>query len=675
MSKIARMMQQATAGAGGAGLDVDEVFSTFIYNGTGGNATITNGIDLSGEGGLVITKRRTNSYNWGWFDTVRGVNKALHSNDQDPEETLSNNGVTAFNSNGFSIGDQAIVNSYSSSDEIASWTFRKAPSFFDIQTYTGDGSYMYVSHNLGSTPGMIIVKSRDSQSDGDATSWHVWHRSAGTKRLYLNDDTYNAGGHRIDAIGSSSFRVGGEINNNGKDYVAYIFAHNNNDGGFGPSSDQDIIKCGSYTGNDSDSTRIDVNLGFEPQFLLIKNAASIDRNWTIVDSIRGLKYGYVGSGARTTDRSLAPNLQSNEETCSTSTVVTRVDPTPTGFAIRGKSGTCNELGNHIYVAIRRGSLVTPTDATKVFSSTAYSGNGTAGRVISSNTVPVVDLAIVQPRAAAGDNNSVVDRIRGNNLLFNTQNPHPELTNNTNSISGIDLMSGIEVGTDTRTNWSSGTYIAWFWKRAVSYFDIVPYTGTASNRTITHNLGVEPEMMWIRRRDGNNSEWIVYHKDAWDNTQSHSGNSKIYELSSDSNTFAAGILNYTAPTSSVFSVGTSSRVNGSGSEYICYLWSSLSGISKCGSYTGNGSTQNIDCGFSSGARFVLIKCSSDGLTDWHVMDSTRGIVSGNDPFLYLNSNAAEDTGEDMIDPNSSGFSLAANNRVNQSGRAYFFYAVA
>ena len=360
---------------------------------------------------------------------------------------------------------------------------------------------------------------------------------------------------------------------------------------------------------------------------------------------------------------LEANTDLAEQTGGTTTKITS-----TGFEINYGSGQ-----TFIYMAIRRGPLAEPTSATDVFDIEAYSGNSNAGRIIPSNFP--IDLTIVQSRAAAGDNNCVVDRLRGPNRLFNTQNPHPELTNNNQSISGLDYMDGFEVGTDTRTNWSNGTYVSWMWKRAPSFFDMVAYTGTGSNRTISHNLGAEPEMMWLRRRDGSNSEWIVYHKDAWDNTQSHSGNSKIYELSSDSNTFAADILNYTAPTSSVFSVGTSSRVNGSSSTYMCYLWASVTGVSKLGSYTGNGSTQNIDCGFSSGARFVLIKCSSDSFTDWHVMDSTRGIVSGNDPFVYLNSNATEDTGEDMIDSNSSGFSLAANNRVNQSGRAYIFYAIA
>jgi len=93
----------------------------------------------------------------------------------------------------------------------------------------------------------------------------------------------------------------------------------------------------------------------------------------------------------------------------------------------------------------------------------------------------------------------------------------------------------------------------------------------------------------------------------------------------------------------------------------------------GSYTGNGSTQNIDCGFSSGARFVLIK-RTDSTGGWWVFDTERGIVSGNDPLLYLHLTNAENTTLDFIDPYSSGFAVTATSS-NVSGGTYIFYAIA
>ena len=84
---------------------------------------------------------------------------------------------------------------------------------------------------------------------------------------------------------------------------------------------------------------------------------------------------------------------------------------------------------------------------------------------------------------------------------------------------------------------------------------------------------------------------------------------------------------------------------------------------------------INCGFSSGARFVLIK-RTDQAADWKVYDTVRGIVAGNDPELALNSIAAQVTGYDYIDPDSSGFILPVDNfNTNASGASYIFYAIA
>ena len=94
----------------------------------------------------------------------------------------------------------------------------------------------------------------------------------------------------------------------------------------------------------------------------------------------------------------------------------------------------------------------------------------------------------------------------------------------------------------------------------------------------------------------------------------------------------------------------------------------------GSYTGTGATQTIDCGFTSGARFVLIK-RTDSTSPWWVWDTARGIVSGNEPWLELNSTSQETTGYDWLDPDSSGFQLPASGNNNLSGASYIFYAIA
>ena len=100
------------------------------------------------------------------------------------------------------------------------------------------------------------------------------------------------------------------------------------------------------------------------------------------------------------------------------------------------------------------------------------------------------------------------------------------------------------------------------------------------------------------------------------------------------------------------------------------------MSKVGSYTGTGTTQVINCGFTSGSRFVLIK-RTDDIGDWYVWDSARGIVAGNDPYLLLNSTAAEVTGTDYVDTAASGFEISstAPAAINANGGSFIFLAIA
>jgi hypothetical protein len=156
-----------------APLDITDVFSTYLYTGTGAAQTITNGIDLAGEGGLVWIKSRSGVVDHNLMDTERG----LVSEGGGPLTTTTtsaqgNNAqtITSFNSNGFTAGTEGSVST--NAMDFASWTFRKAPKFFDVVTWTGTGvAGRTVSHSLGSVPGMIIVKRTNTTG-----SWVVYHR-------------------------------------------------------------------------------------------------------------------------------------------------------------------------------------------------------------------------------------------------------------------------------------------------------------------------------------------------------------------------------------------------------------------------------------------------------------------------------------------------------------------
>jgi len=212
------------------------------------------------------------------------------------------------------------------------------------------------------------------------------------------------------------------------------------------------------------------------------------------------------------------------------------------------------------------------------------------------------------------------------------------------------------------NWTS-----WMWKRAPGYFDAVAYVGNrtgGASQVIPHNLTVTPEMIWVKNRT-EGQPWQVY--------TAATGNTKAMYLDTTNGATTDNSWGNTSPTETNFTVGGDSGTNNTDDNFISYLFASAPGVSKVGSYTGNGSSQTIDCGFTSGARFVMIKAAST-TGDWQVFDTARGIVAGGDPRLELNTTAAEDQPDD-IDPASSGFAVTIRDEVNKNGETFLFYAIA
>ena len=630
---------------------VDGLFSIDLIVGATGTArTINNGIDLSTKKGFVWGVSRSAADNRRLSNTVRGASETLDTGNTYAEfDNAGVQGATQFNSNGFVSG---MTDSYYNNEDIVYWTFREQPKFFDLVQFSGTGSAQNISHSLGSVPGMIWVKRVDSTGD-----WAVYHRGFDSSA----PEDYIAFLNKTDAIAdnnqywndtaptSSVFTVGtnSAVNASGGTYIAFIFAHNNDDGGFGEPGDQDIIKCGSFSTDSSGNAT--VNLGFEPQWLMVK-ATNQSYNWEIYDQMRG--FGVNGH------KILIANSGNAE---GSNTTAGNTQPTSTGFSIGGNYWGANV--NLIYMAIRRGGMQTPTAATDVFAIDTGTGDHNA-------SFPI-DFTITK-RRVSGASTYVMTRLTGDKYLatnstsvegsFNFDNLFDDMT-------GVDFTGG--------SGWyDTSDTIGWMWKRARGFCDVVTYTGSGSAQNVTHNLGAVPEMMWFKRRDIA-ANWTVYHKSI--------GNDKALTLNDDkSHLLSVGYFNSTTPTSSVFSVGENhSLTNNNTNKYICYLFTSLSGVSKVGGYTGTGNDLTIDCGFSSGAKFVLIKredriggsYGSNG--DWYVYDSDRGIVSGNDPFLILNDTDDEVTNTDYIDPHNSGFTVtsSAPDALNASGGSYIFYAIA
>lgn len=646
------MPLQATSGAAsydafGGGVPVvpnyiEEVFSCFLYTGNGSTQTITNGIDLSTKGGLVWCKGRNYVEYHGLFDTVRGRTKALYSNDAAAEANAADT-IGSFNSNGFSLGSDSWINTNTKS--IVSWTFRKQPKFFDIVYYTGTGSNRTIAHNLGSVPGCIIIKSTDT-----VTNWAVYHKDlANTEYLVLNSTAAKATGAtwwNSTTPTSSVFSVGtnSTVNALGSAYIAYVFAHDA--GGFGLTGTDNVISCGSFTYSGSE---VPVNLGYEPQFILAK---TVNRTigWEMYDVMRGMPAG-TGSNVAL----LSPNSSGAE-----SVAGYPYHPTATGFIV--DAGYYTNPTTVIYIAIRRGPMKVPTSGTSVFSPVTYTGNATA-RSISGLGFPP-DLVFPKIRDNGGGfNGTMTDRLRGATNYLIPNDTSAEATNaNYVTVLGQD---GFSLGSGADVNRNTSTFISWNFRRAPSFFDEVCYAGDDTAMIINHNLGVPPELIIVKKRN-DAQNWTVSRSS--DLTKNISLNVATAENSYT--TYSS----LTSTTVTFNSAGTG--LTTSGSTYVMYLFATCAGVSKVFLYTGNGSSQTINCGFTGGARWILIK-RTDSTGDWYVWDTARGIVSGNDPYLRLNSTAAEVTTNDTIDTDSTGFvvnQVAATN-VNVSSATYIGLAIA
>ena len=652
------MFSAATKSARGTGTAanyIEDVFSTYLYTGNGGSQTITNGIDLSGKGGMLWIKSRTSadaSLGHVLADTARGRGSYLRAQSTGAVYTSGPGyDISSFNNNGFSLNDPNGPNNFfltNASNNYCSWTFREQAKFFDVVTYTGDGTNnRAIPHNLGSTPGMVVVKRTN-----DTGAWWVWHRSLGSDDYIQLNSTAAAVSGFTNIWGPMTSTTFGVDNNasacniNTATYVAYLFAHDA--GGFGTSGTDNVISCGSFTQATGLST---INLGYEPQFVLVK-AVSSTGSWWVADNMRGMSNSATSL--------LRPNLSNAEYNDGATYII----PNATGFSVSdGLSGAGITL---IYMAIRRPMKV-PTTGTSVFSPIASS----AGTGTKLTTGFPVDLQMVALRGGNPTNSMFMDRLRGISTnatessgrylvssatdAENTANPNRSLFwDNT----GFQMPSGLQ--------FADGVW--WNFRRASGFFDVVCSTGGSSldNQRITHNLTVPPELIILKARAAERN-WQVYH--------SSLGVNKYLWLNSTNaqGTVTNGYWGTANPTATDFGINVD-NVGISNQTFVAYLFASCLGVSKVGTYTGTGATQTINCGFTGGARFVMIK-NVNNVGNWFVWDTARGMVSGTNPSLALNSTAAE-VNANSVYTVSTGFQIVSTaSAINANGGAYIFLAIA
>lgn len=637
-----------------ASLDVTTLFKTSLYEGNSTARTIQTDIDLATDGGLIMLFNRESASSITFFDSVRGWNYSSISTSRNAQVDNGSNLITSVSTTGVSIGSSSTINA--SGIGFAMYSFKKAPRFLDIITFSGDNTEnRQINHNLTIKPGFIIVKKLNNLSVNQTDSWHLWHAYCGVS--YFNDYADKP----VNETGSiftntppddSKFFIGSTINKSGSDYIAYVFADDRSDTG--------VIRAGVVFNKGSPKNGNDY-FDWESQFLIEKHLDLVDytinSKWNIKDNSRGM--------------GLLPLIKNFKDTTA-EMIETSGTLIPENSGVIADGGSNSYVGSlYQYLAIRKPDLLIPSSGSDVL----YIENVTQRDAQKTSNSPFEpDLVYFNTRALTPSSTYMNNLLIKNYSTGSEANPASGFqTNVTNSYFSVPCFfdrdgKNISLG----SGWddpSYGGFIYYLMRRAKGFLDIVNYKGVfLANTKIRHKLQAVPELIIVKPTNSTGN-YIIY--------VSHLGTNYYLQLASTAaKTVSTTVWSNTSPTDEFFTVGNLATVNTADNLYTALVFGSLAGISKVGVYTGNGTNQDIDCGFTSGARFILIK-AHNATGNWTLHDTVRGIIVGNDVYNNLNTTAAEVKNRDSIAPLSNGFNVVQNttSNLNVSARLYMYLAIA
>ena len=338
------------------------------------------------------------------------------------------------------------------------------------------------------------------------------------------------------------------------------------------------------------------------------------------------------------------------------------------------------------------AYTTINDPSEYFTITLYTGNGNDNRAIT-NSANAGDFQpdwLWYKERDGTSEHRVFDSSRGASKRLEPNNENAEATDTTNHKS-FD-SNGFTIGNSGSTNENGKTYVAWQWKanggsttsfsesgsnpggnyqaNTTAGFSIITYTGTGSNGTVQHGLSSAPELVIVKQRDDANHDWQT----GSDYLASWAHRLKLNDNVSSSSVSTS--FNSTAPTSSVFTVGSNDDVNEDGHGYVGYCFHSVKGYSKIGKYTGNGNANGIFIHTGFKPAWILLK-DTESTEQWQIKDTTR--FPDNVNYYPIFANLANVEGSNInssVDFLSNGFKIRNNDGShNSSGNIYFYYAIA
>lgn len=291
---------------------------------------------------------------------------------------------------------------------------------------------------------------------------------------------------------------------------------------------------------------------------------------------------------------------------------------------------------------------------KALESLLYVGNGGSQSISGAGFAP--DLVWIKDRSAAKDW-AATDIQRGatKNLLIPSEAVQ---STQAEGITSFD-SDGFSIGNYSNVNTLSNNYVAWCWNKApAAGLDVVTYTGTGGARTVNHNLGKIPRFIVVKALD-RVAPWTIYHVSL--------GAGSSIEFNGNAPATSSAKWNNTSPTTTNFSLGGDLNLNGSGFNYIAYVFAEAN--SKFGAYSGNGSTSGpiVTTGFT--PKLLVIVRSSGG--SWLAWDSKRSPANPRDKYLYLSATNAEEAGI-AVDFLADGFQIrSTSNAINRSGSNFLY----
>ncbi|WJE88142.1 virion structural protein [Phage C72C1] len=652
--------------------------STVLYEGTGATQSVQG---MGYKADLVWLKNRSATSNHALSDRVRGASRTIYPNLTAAQDYLGANQLGSFNDDGFTILGSA-NNHNDSGEEYVAWAWDagadQTPTGFGCVTWRGSGGANRAVRDVGFKSDLVWVKTRDAAND------HNLFDSVRGATKRLRPSGTNAEATDVNSVVSfddDGFTVdtNADYNGSSNDYVAWCWDAgdgdpvSNTDGSTTTTvkaSDTHGFSIVTYQGNGTVGNTIGHGLNGTPDVMFIKGLENT-QNWVVYH--KSLSATTKGLALNTTAAENQP-FQANQMTATT----------------MGLDGSSSMNGNGLdYVAY----FWKEVSGYSKFGS--YTGTGSAGNAVTGLGFRPAFVMIKRTDSAGSwyIHDSTRNPHNPAEDLLSPNNSDAEATFSNNK---IDLDSdGFTIqGTAGDHNASGGSYIYMAFAGGLDTiapvntdgsidsrvkasddtgFSIVRYRGTGANATISHGLSSAPDWIVTKGLSTSGRSWAVYHSGIASDAETDYLLLNSTAAAADNNIY----WNDTAPTSSVFSVGTASNTNQSGVDFIAYCWTATTGKSAFGSYTGNGSATGPEVtglGFEPG--LVILK-NTDDVTNWYIYDDKRGGLEDNDEVLLPNSNLAESSNFGVdIDLNDDGFQVVtSSSRINGSGHNVIYMAFA